>query len=78
MIEVDRKAMINALYANGMIGGEDLMNEMKSINGMFNKARLAILEVEEMTSDLDNNQEFDEAPELLTKVGLSGTNNDQG
>jgi hypothetical protein len=69
-IEIDRKNMINALYANGMIGGQDLTNEIESIHNMFNQARLTILG---FTTDLGGEEEFDSDPALLAKVGHGGT-----
>lgn len=69
-IEDDRKAMINALYANGMIGGDDLKREVESIHDMFNRARLTILGV---ATDEVEEVEFDENPALLAKVGLGGS-----
>lgn len=43
MIDVDQKNMINALYANGMIGGDAIEKEIRSIQSNYRQIRAKLL-----------------------------------
>ncbi len=67
-IEADRRAMMNALYANGMIGGKDLENEIKSIGDNADEQRRRLLHLFDPTSDQREEEFLSDAP-FLPKAG---------
>lgn len=63
LIEEDRKGMARALYANGMIGGDDLTKELNSINSRSDELRSQVL-----GADLDSEAEdYDMEPPMPTE-----------
>lgn len=67
-LDQDMRAMTNALYSNGMIGGDDLKREIDAIRLRWKQTRSELLHLEEQEAE----DEFDEESPLMQGIHRRG------
>jgi len=72
-VERQRQAQVNALHANGMIGGNDLAEAVNAINRSAHEARLETLRTFGVLSDEEvEDADFSMEPPMPTEVTDGG------
>jgi hypothetical protein len=76
VIENDRKSLIFSLYANGNIGGNDLAQEIESINETSKRQRMMMLGNEDQILAVEAEFSGEDAPFLAPLKKKSGSSSD--